>query len=473
MNKLLQTLASEVKTDPAVTEPATPVSADSEVLFAQEDVAAVEGYTTACLEYSEVEAAITEAEQSAGKAEVVMAKLKDMADNGGIHPQTAQVLTFLQDFAFAPFGGAEAIGIETIGAESFQDADSRVSATTFAVESFQEGLEKVWKVIRDLIAKIVKSVDQFIKRSSVWVKRAKKRAESLSKAVKDLEGEKKESELEVGVKIQYMMVDGAITPSLPDAVSAMADVMKDAGDNKAALGAIMELGKAATDGLENMIKSSKDDNAVKAAYETYVKETGAAIMAANKAQLARFNVVTDEKDGRFGELPTKRSEGILGDKAFYAVAPTEDDVMSALDPESSSIVRDMLACELQSTNEAAIYDQDAKYGALDKDQIVAVCDGIIKICDTVEDYKDEGKAVDTLRKHLVKLGDQINDSLKDAGEGMVVAASARLAVRMFGKCVTTYQKPVVQLQQHAISCSGAHIDFCLKSMSNIVKKEAA
>ena len=280
-------------------------------------------------------------------------------------------------------------------------------------------------------------------------------------AASDIEGEMKEKEITVGKAAKYCEIDG----------NKSKDLAKDLGEFDKFL-------KTATSG-KDVVKYAEQFAGGIEAYAEFTDETSdeeidnakkAIAKAASEladANMKRFEIDRKVADKRYGEnTETKRSAGILGNKAFFAPELSEEVAFG-----NFATITLSMAAELADVDGNAEASKDAKVGAMDAKEIAATCDQVIAICDTVMSFKEEEKSVQAIEKAAAAAGDAVSKKAKDMGAPLMARAGIKLAVRSLRKVVTGYNKPVTQLSQHAIAVANASLDLAIRSKGNIGKKK--
>ena len=134
--------------------------------------------------------------------------------------------------------------------ESFGEAGGRMAGTEISVESLNESAKRVWKKIKEFVAKWVKKAEEFIAQHIKGAGRLNKAAKSLSKKASEKDGKLDEKKLEI-TKSQYRSL------TITDSKFQPFEAMKLCGDaanviDQGANAEVMDLVEAAAEAVEDI-----------------------------------------------------------------------------------------------------------------------------------------------------------------------------------------------------------------------------
>lgn len=167
--------------------------------------------------------------------ESILISMESAMQDGGLNPQAA---LFMQHAVQAHVGrlGMSASDV-TPSMESFGGASGQAAATTISMEGIGDTIKKIWLAIKNAISKAIQAVKNFFAKIFGGVAKLKSRADSLTKAVNELEafnGEKirvpNANTLRYKGKADVASITSGLNGTL-NAVSGITSELLDGADN--------------------------------------------------------------------------------------------------------------------------------------------------------------------------------------------------------------------------------------------------
>ncbi|WBF04863.1 hypothetical protein [Erwinia phage vB_Ea277G] len=421
---------------------------------------------TALEEMDEVEAQLNEVEPEGEMLTEAMTEtypevieiLEEAQENGGISVESARLLNILN----------RVHGIEdamSVSVESFSDSGRSAQSTRVAVEGLKATIKNWWQKLKAWFKKMRAKLKTWWEKTWAAAPRLKSNAQSIRERAQKTTSVAKEKKIEVVAANKVLGLDG----KFPGA-QGLATALNTAADTAGKLFETVQ--PKSIEVADNILKaieaakfsdeaslSSLGDNLVKAAADL------------NPDTQLFSKDVPDAKATGFGEigegLTLRRTEQMPGNQAiFVCFAPAGAGATGAADKIKGAA--DALARRKTTVTGVLAKDVDDSSVSVDTattQQIISICDAVIKMADIIEGYKRKFAKSEEAHKNLDQAGDHVEREANDgdAKEGMsAILSDIR---RIIPAARLLIDEPSAKLSGVFMSVGKNTLNYCNRSLS--------
>lgn len=456
MGKLARTLGA-----PSVESYGAPIDAE------QAQAAQIELDTRTALEQmDEVEAELNEVEPEGEMLTEAMTEtypevieiLEEAQENGGISVESARLLNILNRV----HGISDAMSVSV---ESFSDSGRSAQATRVAVEGLKATIKNWWQKLKAWFKKMRAKLKNWWEKTWAAAPRLKSNAQSIRDRASKTTSVAKEKKVELVAANKTLGIGGKFpgASGLATALATTADIA-----SKLFESAQPKSIEAAEDILK-ALEGAKFDN------DQGISSLGDALVAAtaklNPDDQLFTETVTDPKATGFGEidqgLTLKRTKEMPGNQAIF-VCFSPAGVSGAQGAGKIKAAADAIARRKTTVTGTAAKEVDDAAVSVETattQQILSICDEVIKMADIVENFKRKFAKSEEAHKHLDQAGDHIDREASDgdAKEGMsAILADIR---RIVPAARTLIDEPSAKLSGVFMSVGKNSLNYCNRSLS--------
>jgi len=343
-----------------------------------------------------------------------------------------------------------------------------MAGTQVSVESIRDMVAAIWKSIQEGLVKMWKAISGFWKRITQAIPRIKDSAESVKAKAAEMSGAtQEEAKFKIGSEAQTLSVDYK-TPSSGSDITESLNV----------LGALMDsfFGKQA----KSLIAAGKDIADKIGSFDVSTVDAAdsslAAVSAATKgidfnevSKLAKTKVATNDK--RFPKDAAVKSLSLVGNKSlFFTEEMAEDSTDTTLRLAEKHRA---LRVEIRETdfNPKEVKKGDVEISTISPEDVVTICDVVIKVCDSILDYDAKGleSTADVIKKATSDLQKK-HDAAAKAEDFSTEIRQYVLSAANFNVAYTRWStKTSATLTSLSVASCRAAITVARKSLSNYKK----
>lgn len=382
--------------------------------------------------------------------------LEEAQENGGISVESARLLKILN----------RVHGIEdamSVSVESFSDSGRSAQATRVAVEGLKATIKNWWQKLKAWFKKMRAKLKTWWEKTWAAAPRLKSNAQAVRERAQKTTSVAKEKKVELVAGNKVLGIGG----KFPGA-AGLATALGDASSTASTL--FEKVQPAYIANAEAILKAVEDSKFDDAGIATLGTNLVAAAKQLQPDAALFTEAVSDPKATGFGEieggLQLKRTKEMPGNQAiFVCYGDTDPSGEGAAGVKAAADAITRRKTTVTSTQAKDVDDASVSVDTATTQQIITICDEIIKMADIIEGFKRKFAKSEEAHKNLDRAGDHVEREANDgdAKEGMAALLSD--IRRIIPATRQLIDEPSAKLSGVFMSVGKHSLNYCNRSLA--------
>lgn len=383
--------------------------------------------------------------------------LEEAQENGGISVESARLLNILN----------RVHGIEnamSVSVEAFSDSGRSAQATRVAVEGLKATIKNWWQKLKAWFKKMRAKLKTWWEKTWAAAPRLKSNAQAIRERAQKTTSVAKEKKIDLVAGNKVLGIQGKF-PGAQTLASSLNDSFTIA---QKLFETVQPASIAAAEAILKVLEAAKfDDEAGINALATGLSTEVVKLAPSNDLYTVE---VADGKQTGFGEvdggLKLKRTVEMPGNQAIFCCFQNASPVATgAAGIKSSADIIARRKTTVTSVLAKEVDDSSVNVDTATTQQIITICDHVIKIADVIEGFKRKFAKAEDAHKELDRCGDAIEREANDgdAKEGMsaILSDIRRIIPAVRG----LIDEPSAKLSGVFMSVGKHSLNYCNRSLS--------